>query len=315
MNNLRVVFFGTSPFAAQILAYLIRQGIEVVAVVTRPDKPRGRSSQLLPPPVKETLKQIRPELPLHQPQKASTEEFTKLLKEYQADLFIVVAYGEILKENILCLPKLGCINIHASLLPAYRGAAPMQRALMDGVLKTGITIIDMVLEMDAGAMIATAETAVPQEMTLGELSEKLCSDACALLLQVIKDFKSGTIIKTPQDKSKVTFAAKITAQEEEIIWTRSSVQIHNQIRALSPQPGAWCRVQVGQEVKRLKIKKSRSLLELQGEPGTNLSFNKEEWIVACGQGGISLLEVQLEGKKSLPIKDFLRGYASLQIVK
>lgn len=314
MNNIKIVFFGTSDFAANILLYLIEKGVTVCAVVTRPDKPRGRSSNLLPPPVKEELLKIHSSLPIYQPRKASTEEFSNILKKYEADLFVVVAYGEIIKENILNLPRLGCINVHASLLPAYRGAAPMQRALMDGVDKTGITIIEMVLEMDAGDMIETAELEVTQEMTLGELSEKLCRLACPLLFDVIENFKKEKILKTPQDRSKITFAPKILASEEEIFWNAPARKIHNQIRAFSPRPGAWCHVQVGNEIKRLKIKKSIFNLTLSGKPGETLILNKDEWVIACGEGAIKLLEVQLEGKKNMSIKDFLRGNSSPNIV-
>jgi methionyl-tRNA formyltransferase len=312
MSKLKIIFFGTSSFAAKLLSYLVEQSVDVIAIVTRPDKPRGRSLQVLSPPVKEISQHVCPQVPLYQPAKASTAEFVEVLKQFQADLFVVVAYGEIIKENVLTLPRLGCINVHASLLPEYRGAAPMQRALMDGVKKTGITIIDMVLEMDAGDVIATAELPVSQEMTLGDLQEGLCSLACPLLCAVIKDFERGNIHKTSQDRSKITFAPKISPNEEEINWTLSAEQIHNQIRALSPQPGAWCRVQVGKEMKRLKIKKSM-LVDLEGVPKTNLVFNKREWIVACGKRALSLLEVQLEGKKSLLIKDFLSGYNSVNI--
>lgn len=314
MNSLKVVFFGTSVFAANLLAFLLKQNVDVVAVVTRMDKPRGRSSQLLPPPVKETLQSFRLDIPLYQPKKASTQEFVEVLKQHDADLFIVVAYGEIIKENLLHLPKLGCINIHASLLPAYRGAAPMQRALMDGVVKTGVTIIDMVIEMDAGDMIAAVEMDISQEMTLGELSEKLCALSCPLLLDVIENFKKGAVVRTAQDRSKVTFAPKITAEEEQIDWNTSAQQIHNKIRALSPQPGAWCHILIGDQIKRLKIKKSLAS-SLSGQVGENLSLNQEEWIIACQTGSLSLLEVQLEGKKAMPIKEFLQGCRALCIVK
>lgn len=316
MSSLKIVFFGTSPFAAKILSHLIESGVSVAAIVTRPDKPRGRSQQLLPPPVKEAAQTVCPDIPLYQPKKASTDEFVQVLKQYNADLYVVVAYGEIIKTNVLELPRLGCINIHASLLPAYRGAAPMQRALMDGVETTGVTIIDMVLEMDAGDMIATAETPVPLEMTLGDLQEKLCQQACPLLIKVLEDFKTGSIKRISQDKSKVTFASKITAEEEQIIWALPAIDIHNKVRALSPQPGAWCKVQVGKDVKRLKIKKSLPVQDLRGEPGTLLSFDKTKgFVVACGEGALSLLEVQLEGKKSLSVDEFLRGLSSLQIIQ
>lgn len=304
---MKIVFFGTSEFAARLLTYLLDHNIEIVAVVTRPDKPRGRSLQLAPPPVKEALQKQGYDLPIHQPKKASTEEFETLLKQYQADLFLVVAYGEIIKQNLLSLPPLGCINVHASLLPAYRGAAPMQRALMDGVTVTGVTIMEMVLEMDAGNIIETAEIPVPNEMNLEELQEKLYSLSGPLLLKVISNLKVGRLTTYAQDSTKVTFAPKITAEEEVIHWARSANQIHNQIRALSPFPGTWCQIKIGNEIKRFKIKKSRVIQEMKGVPGTVLSSSKGECIVACGQGALRLEEVQLEGKKTMPIQDFLRG--------
>lgn len=311
---MKIVCFGTSSFAAEIFTYLVKQDVTVCAIVTRPDKPKGRSAQLLPPPVKETASRLFPSIPLHQPKKASTNEFAALLKQYDADLFVVVAYGEILKENILKLPKLSCINIHASLLPLYRGAAPMQRALMDGVTKSGITIIDMVLEMDAGDILAKAEIEVSSAMTYGELHEKLSSLACPLVLETIKNFNNHSVKRVAQDQVQVTFAPKITPSEEEIHWDRSAVEIHNQIRALSPQPGAWCRVQVGKEVKRLKIKRSVVISDVQGFIGETLSFGKEGWVIACGSGALRLLEVQLEGKKNMPVEQFLPGYSSLRII-
>ena len=190
----------------------------------------------------------------------------------------------------------------------------MQRSLMDGVVKTGVTIIDMVLEMDAGDMIAAAEMDISQEMTLGELSEKLCALSCPLLLDVIENFKKGAVVRTAQDKSKVTFAPKITAEEEQIDWNTSAQQIHNKIRALSPQPGAWCSILIGDQTKRLKIKKSLAT-SLSGQVGENLSLSQEEWIIACQTGSLSLLEVQLEGKKAMSIKEFLQGCRALCIVK
>ncbi|HEY5259986.1 MAG TPA: methionyl-tRNA formyltransferase [Rhabdochlamydiaceae bacterium] len=308
---MKIVFFGTSPFAAQILTFLLSQTIEVLAVVTRPDRPRGRSQQLSSPPVKETLLQLRPDIPVHQPEKASTPEFADILSTYGADLFVVVAYGEIIKQNILDIPKWGCINIHASLLPKYRGAAPIQRSLFAGDPFTGITIIDMVLKMDAGDMLGTAQVAVPPSMTCGELEEKLIAASCPLLLNILHDFENGTVKRISQDPEGVTFAQKITPEDEKIYWTESAADLHNRIRALSPAPGAWCRVWVGDEEKRLKIKRSAPVLTKNGTPGEILVFDAKEGLqVGCGQGALALLEVQLEGKKTMKIEDFIKGIRS-----
>lgn len=304
---MRTIFFGTSAFAAEILRYLIEQKTLPLAIVTRPDRPSGRSQRISSPPVKEMALKICPEIPLFQPEKASAPAFVETLRTFTPDLFIVVAYGEILKQNILNLPKHGAINIHASLLPKYRGAAPMQRALMDGCQETGITIMEMVLEMDAGDMIETVKLPVPETMNCGELSHELSRLACPALLKVIGDFERGRVHKTAQDPSLVTFAPKIMPQEERIQWREPAQKIHNQIRALSPFPGAWCEITIGSEKKRLKIKRSRVVEGVSNAPGTIQRKDNEELIVSCGKDALALLEVQLEGKKVLPIKDFLRG--------
>ncbi len=300
---MKIVFFGTSAFAAEVLKHLQQQkDIEIIAVVTRPDRPRGRSLSLSPPPVKEVST-----VPVYQPEKASTEEFANILKEFHADLFVVVAYGEIIKTNILQIPRLGCVNIHASLLPKYRGAAPIHRAIINGEKETGITIIEMVLQMDAGDMIEVIKTPMPEDMTFGELEKKLCELACIAITNTIHHFQKGTIIKTPQDGHLVTFAAKLTPEEEIIDWNKPARAIHNLIRAFSPRPGAWCKVKIGEEEKRLKIKRSLVIQEKSGAPKTFISYGKEGWVVACGEGALQLLEVQLEGKNTMSAQDFIKG--------
>jgi len=304
---MKIIFFGTSAFAATILSDLFKHHVSVVAVVTRPDRQKGRSLHFSPPPVKQVAGQISPEVPIFQPEKASTEEFAKQLAAFQADLFVVVAFGEIIKKNLLSLPRLGCINIHASLLPKYRGAAPIQRALMDGVSETGITIIDMVLQMDAGDIIAMEKIPVPIDMTFGELEEKLCHLACRMLTEVIQKFKQGDITKIAQNHCEATFAPKISPEEERIDWRKSANDIHNLIRALSPRPSAWCSVLINGEEKRLKVKRSEVVKDLSGSPGTTLSAGKGGWVIACGVEALRLLEVQLEGKKTMNVDEFLRG--------
>lgn len=306
---MNIIFFGTSPFAVNILRCLLENKINIVAVVTRTDKPKGRSLKVSPPPVKELILESHPDLPVLQPVKASTPEFAELLKKYQPDLFIVAAYGEILKSFILNIPTHSAINVHGSVLPQYRGAAPIQRALMNGDHETGITIIKMVLEMDAGDMLGTVKIPLSSDATFGELEEKLADIACPALIKVLHEIKKGTLHPTPQDPAQVTFASKINSHETEIKWNRSAIEIHNLIRGLSPQPGAWCWVQIGADKKRLKIKRSQVVTDHSGGYfGENLVFTDKEWIVACEKGALKLLEVQLEGKKSLPIQDFLRGF-------
>jgi methionyl-tRNA formyltransferase len=304
---MNIVFFGTSNFASTLLDCLLKAKLNIVAVVTRTDKPQGRSLKVSSPPVKELIAQSYPDLPILQPLKASTPEFADLLKKFNPDLFIVADYGEILKSLVLDMPFLGAINVHGSMLPKYRGAAPIQRSLINGDLKTSVSIVKMVLALDAGDVLAHEEIDLPPSMTFGELAQKMSLLSCPLLIKVIGQIKAGTLHPVPQDPSDVTLAAKITPAETEIKWNRSATEIHNLIRGISPQPGAWCWVQVGADKKRLKIKRSE-VVENKGYFGENLVFSDKEWIVACGTGALKLLEVQLEGKKSLPIGEFLRGF-------
>lgn len=310
---MRIVFFGTSAFSSRVLSYLLSQKMNIVAVVTRVDKPKGRSLNLLPPPVKEYVLKESPSTPILQPAKASTPEFADILKSYEADFFVVVAYGEILKPFILSIPKKACLNIHTSLLPKYRGAAPIQRAIMDGERETGVAVMEMAARMDAGDVYRVAKTAISEALTFGELDQILSDLAGPLVSLVMKEIEAGTASKTPQNQRLATLAPKLTPSDEMISWDRTARQIHNQIRALSPFPGAWCWVESQGQKKRLKIKCSE-ILTLQGSPGQNIVLNQKEWVIGCREGAIRVLEAQLEGKKNLPIEAFLRGNPSLNIL-
>lgn len=269
----------------------------------------------MPSPVKQRALDLNLKIPIYSPDRASTPEFAETLKSHEPDLFVVVAYGEIIKQNLLDIPKLDPINIHASLLPKYRGAAPMQRALMAGEEETGITIIEMVLKMDAGPMLAEKRVPIGPETTLGELEEAMYRAACAAIDQVLVAYQEGTVQKTEQQESAATFANKITPEELEIDWRRPGTALHNLIRSVSPKPAAWTTVKTGSETKRLKIKKTRYIHDLAGVPGATLQLEKGRWIVATGEGALELLEVQLEGKKALPTDLFLKGiHAPLRIL-
>lgn len=304
---MNIIFFGTSNFASTLLDCLLKHKLNIVAVVTRIDKPKGRSLKVSSPPVKELIDKNYPDLPVLQPLKASTPEFAEHLKKFNPDLFIVADYGEILKSLILDMPFMGAINVHGSMLPKYRGAAPIQRSLINGDLKTSVSIVKMVLALDAGDVLEHEEIDLPPSMTFGELAQKMSLLACPLLIKVLGQIKEGTIHPVPQDPSQVTFAQKISSAETEIKWNQPATDIHNLIRGISPQPGAWCWVQIGADKKRLKIKRSEVVSD-QGYFGENIIFSDKEWIVACGTGALKLLEVQLEGKKSLSISEFLRGF-------
>lgn len=301
---MKIIYFGTPPFAAEVLKFLIQNGIEVLAIVTKPDRPRGRSGKPAFSAVKELRGATYPDIPLYQPDKASTPAFEEELRKYGADLFVVVAYGEIMKEHLLTLPKEGCINLHASLLPKYRGAAPIQFALLEGAKETGVTIIEMVLKMDAGDILAQEKIPLPKEMNFAELEEKLCVLGGKTLLRVIQNLANHRVQKKPQNPQDATYVQKIDPSLAEIDWNQPAEGVHNQIRAFSPRPGAWAEVEIGGQIKRLKIFKSQ-VVDKQGEIGSPLSFTKNEWVIGCQKGGLSLLEVQLEGKKRLPIAEFL----------
>ena len=305
---MKIVFFGTSSFAAELLAFLHTiLSYQIIAVVTRPDKPKGRSLEVLPSPVKKKTQSLGLACPIFQPVKASTEEFTQILKALNPDLFLVAAYGEIIKQCLLDVPKKGCINVHASLLPKYRGAAPIQRAIMEGEKETGITIIEMVLALDAGAMIKKRSISIGDDETFGEVEKKLLEAACVATQAAIEDIQEECVVREEQEHAKATYAPKLSAEEEQIDWNKPAQVLHNQIRALSPYPGAWCRICLGNVDKRLKIKRTAVDSHHRGTPGEILERAKNRLIIACGEDALQLQEVQLEGKKTMGIQEFLQG--------
>lgn len=308
---LRVVFFGTPPFAAQVLDYLFKQGVHIVAVVSKPDRPKGRSGTPVPTPVKITALSYDPYFPVYQPEKVSDLAFAPILKNYEADLFAVVAYGEILKSHLLEMPRQACINLHASLLPRYRGAAPIQRCLMAGDKESGVTIMHMVKKMDAGDMLERVAVPIGPDTTAGELEQTLCHVGKEALLRVIQSFEKGKPLSTPQDESQVTFAPKIELEDCEIKWDRSAQELHNLVRGVHPHPGAWCYISLKGERKRLKINRTRLVLYEKQAPGIvlNREATKGNLLVAAGENALELVEVQLEGKKSMSSEELCRGFS------
>ncbi len=302
---MKVVFFGTSSFSVKVLEYLLACEIDVVAIVTKPDKKKGRLQKISSPPLKEAFASRG--IPVHQPIKASSSEFEAILTKYHADLFIVVAYGEILRSNILNLPNLACVNIHASLLPRYRGASPIQASLLNGDRVSGVTIIEMNEKMDEGDILAIAEIPVSDNATFDILESDLEQIAGPLMLDVIKQFESKSITKLPQRHSDATYVAKITKNDLKINWQEDARKIHNQIRAFSPKPGAFMMVSVHGVARRMKVLKSK-VLPRHGLPCSTLSYKDSEWIIACGKESIQILSLQLEGKKIMSAADFIKGY-------
>ncbi len=303
---MRVIFFGTPYFAANIAKYLLAHQVEICAAVTRPDKPRGRSLKPRFSALKQLMLDAFPDIPLYQPDKVSTEAFGAELARYGADLFVVVAYGEIIKQHILDLPRLACLNVHASLLPRYRGAAPIHFALLNGEKTTGITIIEMVAKMDAGPMLAQQEVEIKDQDTFFDLEEKLCLVGAAQLLEVIKSYARGEVKKTAQDEAKATFTTKVDPSLAQLEWTEPATVLYGRIRAFTPRPGAWCLARLGDKVKRLKVLEAR-LASGEGKAGTTLAYSKDGWRIACKKGALEILALQVEGKKALSMEQFCLG--------
>jgi len=312
---MRVVFFGTPSFAAHVLEYLLEHKVNVVAVVSKPDRPKGRSGTCVPTPVKAVALAQNPPLQIYQPDIVSAPEMTQIIKSCHADLFVVVAYGEIIKEHLLDIPFKGCINLHASLLPKYRGAAPIQRSIIQGEIETGVTIIYMVKKMDAGDMIERVKVSIGPDSTFGDLEEALREAGQRLLLKVLHLFEQGIPEGMPQQGSEASFAPKIELKDCEIRWERPAQELHNLVRGVNPYPGAWCYIKVLGQRKRLKILQTRITPCQKTEPGIVLSANeiKGNLLIATGDQALELLDVQLEGKKRMSSEELTRGLPRKQL--
>ncbi len=300
---MKILFMGTPDFALFSLKALFDAGEEVVGVVTQPDKPKGRGYTLTPPPVK--VYALEREIPVYQPNTLKGEEFATLLDTISPDIIVVVAYGKILPENVINYPKHGCINVHGSLLPKYRGAAPMQRAIIDGEAVTGITTMYMDVGLDTGDMLDTVEVPINVDDNFEDIHDRLGKAGAELLLVTLDKIKKGTQTRAPQNDEESTYAAKIEKADCLIDFGRPTVEIHNLIRGLSPIPLAITHTPDG---KILKVVKSRiiSTDEKKGEPGVVLSLDGEI-IVATGDGELALCTVLPEGKGRMSAADYIRG--------
>ena len=308
---MNVIFFGTPVFAANVLAFLLENNVNVAAVITKPDRPKGRSGDPVPTPVK-LIAQAR-QIPVFQPALVSAPEFADVIASFKADLFVVVAYGEIIKQHLLDMPTKGCINLHASLLPKYRGAAPIQRSIMDGEEKTGATIMHMVRKMDAGDIIKVVEIPIESQANFIEIERNLCTAGSHALLEVVRDFESGSVQSIPQDHSKATLAPKIELEDCEICWSLTAQQIHNLVRGVMPDPGAWCYVKIRGQKKRLRVNKAEVIVVEAETPGNILRYGKEGLVVACGQNALRIIELQLEGKKAMSAEELMRGIPAANV--
>ena len=302
---LRIVYFGTPDFAVPALETLIGSRHEVVALVSQPDRPKGRGHKLQPTPTKIAAEAAQ--VPVLQPAKVKDPAFHSALAAFAPDLGVVAAYGRIIPDAVLAIPRLGMINIHASLLPKYRGAAPIHRAVIDGEPETGVTIMRVVTELDAGPMFATERRAIGANETTPEVERALAISGASLVLRVIEQMASGEAVETPQDHAKATHAAKIERHEGTIAWTLPAEHVHNLIRGLQP----WPLVTVTLDGMRCRLHRSALTDEItDATPGTLTEVANGVLSVATGDRRVlQILEIQPEGKRVMPVRDFLAGHA------
>lgn len=300
---MRIVFMGTPDFSVPTLEALLKGGHEVIGVVTQPDRPKGRGKAVLMTPVKE--KALEYGIPVYQPVKAREESFVELLRSLKPDVMVVIAFGQILPKAILDIPKYGCINIHASLLPKYRGAAPLQWVVLEGEKETGITTMMMDVGMDTGDMLEKLVVPVDKKETYGSIHDKLSVLGGELILSTLEKLENGTLERTPQPEDEATYTKKITKVMGDIDWTEDAAVIERYIRGLNPWPSAY----TSWNGKTLKIWDADVLeQEYSGEPGEIIKVEKDGVLVKTGKDILVLREVQLEGKKRMEIQAFLRGY-------
>jgi len=298
---MRVVFMGTPDIAATCLTRILADGFEVVGVYTQPDRPKGRGMKLVFPPVKEVA--VARGIPVFQPENFREDETVEQLRALRPDVVAVVAYGRILPQRVLDIVPGGFINIHASLLPQYRGSAPYQWAVLDGLIETGVSAQYMVREMDAGDVIGAVKTPIGPNETAGELLDRLAELGAGLLSETLTKYRDGTLVAVPQDPDKVTFAPMLDKSMCPIDWNKTAKQIHDQVRGLHPWPVATMELR-GQKFKV----HATAVVEGSGEPGQILGLTKTGLKIACGQGAVEIRSLQAEGGKRMAAPDYFRGH-------
>jgi methionyl-tRNA formyltransferase len=308
--RLRTIFMGTAELACASLRALAESApCELVAVVTQPDKPRGRDLKLQPPPVKELA--LRLNLPVLQPPKARDPQFITELAALKPDLIVVAAYGQILPQSILDLPRYGCLNVHTSLLPRYRGAAPIQWAILNDDAETGVTIMQMDAGLDTGPILSMARTPIAPEDNAQTLHDRLAGLGAKLLVQTIPDYVAGSLHVRPQPVEGASYARKITKEDGHLDWSLPARVLWCRVRGLAPWPGAFIHLPAQPRPLLLKIWQAAVVSGSQGVPGTVLATDKSGIVMACGQGALRILELQLEGRRRLSAQEFLMGHPNL----
>jgi len=307
MTPLRIVFMGTPALAATVLdALLADSKFDAVGVVTQPDQPKGRELKLHPSPVKELA--MAKALPLLQPARAKDPQFIEQVCALQPDLIAVAAYGQILPQALLNVPKFGCLNVHTSLLPKYRGAAPIQWAILNGDAETGVTIMKMDAGLDTGDILSEEQTMIRDDDTAQTLHDRLAQIGGGLLVRTIPDYVSGKIVSQPQPKEGATYARKITKEDGKLDWSHPARVLWNRVRGLTPWPGTYTFLQRSPAPVLLKIIRAEPFETQVATPGEILSATRDGIVVACGEGALRILELQREGGKRLSAQQFLAGF-------
>ena len=299
---MRLIFMGTPEFSAPAIDALLEAGHEIAAVFSQPDKPKGRGYNLTPPPVK--VKALEHGIPVYQPTTMKDGEALRIFRDISPDVAVVIAYGRILPKEILEAPKYGCINVHASLLPKYRGAAPIQWSVIDGESKTGVTTMQMDVGLDTGDMLMKCETAIDPDETAGQLHDRLSLMGAKLIVDTLAALEQGALMPQKQDDSQSCYAKMLTKELCAVDWHRSAKEIHDQIRGLSPWPVATAVL----EGKKLKLHRSAMAAQDSETAACGEIISLDPLTVQCGEGAVELLEIQAEGKKRMNAQDYLRGH-------
>ena len=306
MAALRIVFMGAAELScASLQALVASPDFQVVAVVTQPDRPKGRDLKLRPTPVKELA--LRENLPVLQPEKARSEAFLGELRALAPELIAVAAYGQILPKSILDLPRFGCLNVHTSLLPRYRGPAPIQWAILNGDAETGVTIMKIAVTLDTGDMLAQDSTPIGPEDDSATVHDRLARMGAALLVRTIPDYIAGKLVPRPQPAEGVSYAPKISKQDGRIDWQRPARVIWNRVRGLVPWPGAFTHLPASPQPHLLKIWQAE-VAPGRGTPGEVVQADRNGVVVACGEEALRILVLQREGGRRLQAREFLAGH-------
>ena len=298
---MRIVFMGTPDIAATCLKKILEDGFDVVGVYTQPDRPKGRGMKLVASPVKEVA--LQHGLPVFQPEKFREEETVQQLRELKPDVVAVVAYGRILPQKVLDIPAKGCINIHASVLPKYRGSAPYQWAVLDGCKETGVTAMYLCREMDAGDIIEVSKTKIGPDETAGELLDRLAVLGAQLLSKTLDRMAAGDVERTEQDHGAATYAPMLDKTMCPIDWNKTAQQVHDHVRGMNPWPVATMEL-MGNKFKVY----ATAIVTGKGEPGAVLGLTKTGLVMACGEGAVEIRILQAEGGKRMAAPDYFRGH-------